>query len=77
MESTEDTVLTTNLDGVLDGLPPLISVSLAAEILGLKRATAYRYAKVGGLPVRHFPGRRVYVVTAQLRKLIEEGEEAA
>ena len=77
MESTEDTVLTTNLGGVLDGLPPLISVSLAAEILGLKRATAYRYAKVGGLPVRHFPGRRVYVVTAQLRKLIEEGEEAA
>jgi predicted site-specific integrase-resolvase len=77
MESTEDTVITTRISGALDGLPPLISVSLAAEILGLKRATAYRYAKVGALPVRHFPGRRVYVVTAQLRKLIEEGEEAA
>ena len=77
MERTEDTVLATGISGVLDGLPPLISVSLAAEILGLKRATAYRYAKVGGLSVRHFPGRRVYVVTAQLRKLIEEGEEAA
>jgi len=77
MESTEDTVLTTRISGALDGLLPLISVFLAAEILGLKRATAYRYAKLGALPVRHFPGRRVYVVTAQLRKLIEEGEEAA
>ena len=77
MASTEDTVLTTSLSGVLDGLPPLISVPLAAEILGLKRATAYRYAKVGALPVRHFPGRRVYVVTAKLRELIEQGEEAA
>jgi predicted site-specific integrase-resolvase len=77
MDSTEDTVLTTRISGALDGLLPLISVFLAAEILGLKRATAYRYAKLGALPVRHFPGRRVYVVTAQLRKLIEEGEEAA
>jgi predicted site-specific integrase-resolvase len=77
MESTDDTVLTTSPGGVLDGLPPLISVPLAARILGLKRATAYRYAKAGALPVRHFPGRRVYVITAKLRKLIEEGEEAA
>ena len=77
MESTEDTALTTRASGTLDALPPLIPVSLAAEILGLKRATAYRYAKAGALPVRRFPGRRVYVVTAQLRKLIEEGEEAA
>ncbi len=77
MESAEDTVLTTNPSGVLDGLPPLISVPLAAEKLGLKKSTAYRYAKIGALPVRHFPGRRVYVVTAKLRMLIEEGEEAA
>lgn len=76
MESAEDTVLTTNPSGVLDGLPPLISVPLAAEKLGLKKSTAYRYAKIGALPVRHFPGR-VYVVTAKLRMLIEEGEEAA
>jgi hypothetical protein len=61
MESTEDTVLTTNPSGVLDGLPPLISVPLAAEKLGLKKSTAYRYAKIG----------------AKLRMLIEEGEEAA
>ena len=77
MESTEDAVLTTGPSGVLDKLPPLISVPQAAEILGLKRATAYRYAKVGALPVRHFSGRRVYVVTARLRELIEQGEEAA
>jgi predicted DNA-binding transcriptional regulator AlpA len=31
----------------LDDLPALISVPQAAEILGLKRATAYRYAALG------------------------------
>jgi hypothetical protein len=44
MESTEDTVPITGQSGVLDGLPALISVPKAAAILGLKRATAYRYA---------------------------------
>jgi len=77
MESTEDTVPITGQSGVLDGLPALISVPKAAAILGLKRATAYRYAATGGLPVRRFPGRRVYVVTAKLREFIEQGEEAA
>jgi excisionase family DNA binding protein len=61
----------------LDDLPALISVPQAAEILGLKRATAYRYAALGELPVRRFSGRRVYVVTAKLRALIEHGDEVA
>jgi predicted DNA-binding transcriptional regulator AlpA len=61
----------------LDDLPALISVPQAAAILGLKRATAYRYAALGTLPVRRFSGRRVYVVTAKLRELIEYGDEVA
>lgn len=75
MEYTEDTGSATGQGGVLDGLPALISVPEAAKILGLKRATAYKYAAAGALPVKHFPGRRVYVVTAKLRKLIEHGDE--
>ncbi len=61
----------------LDDLPALISVPKAAAILGLTRATAYRYAAAGELPTRRFGGRRVYVVTARLRALIETGGEAA
>jgi excisionase family DNA binding protein len=61
----------------LDDLPALISVPKAAAILGLTRATAYRYAAAGELPTRRFGGRRVYVVTAKLRALIEPGGEAA
>jgi predicted DNA-binding transcriptional regulator AlpA len=60
----------------LDDLPALISVPRAAAILGLTRATAYRYAAAGELPTRRFGGRRVYVVTAKLRALIETGGEA-
>ena len=45
-------------------LPPLIPVPRAAEILGLSRASAYRYAAAGDLPVQRFGGR-VYVVTAK------------
>src|SRR6266487_2839397 len=61
----------------LDDLPALIAVPRAAAILGLTRATAYRYAAAGELPTRRFGGRRVYVVTAKLRALIEPGGEAA
>jgi len=75
MDNTEDTVPMSSQSGALDGLPALISVPEAAAILGLKRATAYKYAAAGALPVKHFPGRRVYVVTAKLRKLIEHGDE--
>lgn len=57
-------------------LPPLISVPRAAEILGLSRASAYRYAASGELPVKRF-GARVYVITAKIRPLLEGTEEPA
>jgi hypothetical protein len=49
-----------------EGLPALISVGKAAQILGLSRATAYRLANTDELPVQRIGGR-VYVVTARLR----------
>ena len=58
-------------------LPALISVPTAGEILGLTRATAYRYAAAGGLPIRRFGGRRLYVVKAKLRELLEPDAQAA
>lgn len=60
-----------------DDLPPLIPVPVAGEILGFRRATAYRYAAAGGLPVRRFGGRRLYVVKAKLRELLENGDGIA
>ncbi|BCJ37588.1 hypothetical protein Athai_50910 [Actinocatenispora thailandica] len=59
----------------LSDLPALISIPLAGEILGLTRATAYRYAASGDLPVKRFGGRRVYVITARLRAIVEGTEE--
>lgn len=53
----------------IDELPALISVEVAAELLGLKRATAYRYAKNDELPVKRLGGR-VYIITAEIRPLI-------
>jgi hypothetical protein len=50
-------------------LPPLISVSTAADLLGLSRSAAYRYASLGDLPTRRLGGR-VYVVTALLIDLV-------
>jgi predicted site-specific integrase-resolvase len=50
-------------------LPALITVPRAAELLGLSRASAYRYAVSGELPVKHLGGR-VYIITAKLRPLI-------
>ncbi|MEX5634382.1 helix-turn-helix domain-containing protein [Parafrankia sp. FMc2] len=49
-----------------EGLPALISVVKAAQILGLSRATAYRLADTGELPTQRMSGR-VYVITARLR----------
>jgi hypothetical protein len=60
----------------LADLPPLLPVPMAAAILGFSRASAYRYAARGDLPVRHLGGR-VFVVTARLRQLIEGADEAA
>ena len=51
-------------------LPPLIPLPEAAQLLGIPRASAYRYAQAGTLPVKRF-GRRVYVITAKLGDLFE------
>ena len=51
-------------------LPPLLPLPEAAQLLGIPRASAYRYAQAGALPVKRF-GRRVYVITAKLRDLFE------
>jgi predicted site-specific integrase-resolvase len=58
-------------------LPALLPVPVAGEILGLTRATAYRYAAAGGLPIRRFGGRRLYVVKAKLRELLEPDDKVA
>lgn len=60
----------------LDDLPALISVPHAAKLLGLARASAYRYAASGDLPVKRLGGR-VYVITAKIRPLIDGSEEIA
>jgi excisionase family DNA binding protein len=51
-------------------LPALMSVPEAATLLGLSRASAYRYADAGLLPIKRF-GRRVYVVRARLKDFLE------
>ncbi|MHA6622891.1 helix-turn-helix domain-containing protein [Pseudonocardia sp. DLS-67] len=54
-----------------DGLPVLISVKKAAEVLGISRASAYRYAEQGHLPIRKLGGR-IYVIRDRLRDLVEK-----
>ncbi|NKE62952.1 helix-turn-helix domain-containing protein [Lentzea sp. PSKA42] len=55
--------------------PALISVPAAAELLGISRASAYRYADAGQLPgVRRF-GRRVYVVRARLEAFLASDQQ--
>jgi hypothetical protein len=66
----------TPLTDALDGLPLLLAVPRAAKLLGISRASAYRLAASGDLPVRHLGGR-VYVVTALLRQLVTGEENAA
>jgi predicted DNA-binding transcriptional regulator AlpA len=58
---------------VIENLPALISVPRAAELLGLTRASAYRYAASGELPVKRLGGR-VYIITAKIRPLIDGTE---
>jgi excisionase family DNA binding protein len=55
-------------DNPFKGLPLLLSVPRAAELLGISRAAAYRLVNSGELPVRRLGGR-VYVVTSGLREL--------
>lgn len=61
---------------VTDDLPALLPVPTAAKILGLKRASAYRYAASGELPTKRFGGR-VYVITAKIRPLLDGSEGSA
>lgn len=53
-----------------DDLPVLITVPTAARVLGVSRASAYRYAELGLLPVKRFGGR-IYIVRDRLRKMVE------
>jgi hypothetical protein len=57
-------------------LPLLIPVPRAAELLGISRAAAYRFASTGDLPTKRL-GRRIYVVAARLREFIETESPAA
>ena len=59
-----------------DDLPALLPVPLAAKILGIKRASAYRYAASGELPTKRLGGR-VYVITAKIRPLLDGTEGTA
>jgi len=63
-------------DDPFAGLPLLIPVPQAAQLLGISRAAAYRFARAGELPTKRL-GRRVYVVSAKLREFIETEDEAA
>jgi excisionase family DNA binding protein len=60
----------------LDELPLLIPVPRAAELLGISRAAAYRFASAGDLPTKRL-GRRVYIVSAKLSEFIELEDKAA
>jgi predicted DNA-binding transcriptional regulator AlpA len=60
----------------LAGLPLLLSVPKAAELLGISRAAAYRHASAGDLPCKRL-GRRLYIITARLREFIDTEGKAA
>ncbi len=64
------------MSGPVADLPALLSVPRAAAILGLSRASAYRYAAAGELPTKRFGGR-IYVITAKIRSLLDGTEELA
>ncbi len=59
-----------------EALLALISVPKAAQLLGLSRASAYRFAASGDLPTRRLGGR-VYVVTSRLVAFINGDGSAA
>lgn len=59
-----------------ESLPALLTVPRTAALLGLSRASAYRYAESGDLPTRRLGGR-VYVVTERLRAFLEDDNTTA
>jgi hypothetical protein len=67
---TETTRADAGAGSPLDGLPMLIPVPRVAEILGISRSAAYRFAACGDLPTTHLGGR-VYVITAKLQDMLE------
>jgi excisionase family DNA binding protein len=54
-------------------LPALLTIPRAAMFLGISRASAYRYAAAGELPI-HRLGGRVYVITARLLAMVDRDE---
>ncbi len=60
----------------LAGLPLLIPVPVAAQLIGISRAAAYRHANAGELPCKRL-GRRLYVITSRLRDFIDSEVSAA
>ena len=56
----------------LDQLPLTCSVPVAAKLLGIGRATAYKAAAEGSLPSIRV-GRRIVVPTAALRRMLDAG----
>ncbi|MEV6236581.1 helix-turn-helix domain-containing protein [Lentzea sp. NPDC051838] len=55
--------------------PALVSVPEAARLLGIKRATAYRYAHSGQLPGVRRMGRRLFVVRARLVEFLDPEQD--
>jgi hypothetical protein len=53
-----------------DGLPVLTPAARAVELFGISRASAYRYAESGELPVKRLGGH-VFIVRDRLRDLLE------
>jgi excisionase family DNA binding protein len=53
----------------LSGLPALLSVEQACELLGLSRSAGYRAAAAGHIPTIRW-GHRLYVPTARLLELL-------
>jgi hypothetical protein len=68
--ATDPTKAATPLPFELEGLPLLIPVPRAAQLLGISRSAAYRCSACGDLPTTHLGGR-VYVVTVKLQQLLE------
>ena len=60
----------------LSELPALMSVPRAAAILGLSRASAYRFAAAGHLPARRLGGR-LFIVTGRLQVFLDGTDTAA
>lgn len=60
---------------VVDRLPALLTVSKTAALLGVRRASAFRYAAAGDLPTRRFGGRKC-VVTMRLMAMLDDSIEA-